>query len=301
MKLLSVLIPAKNADKFLLESIKTTLRFLPENSEILLLNDGSTDRTLELAQTIKSKALRIISSDQSVGVSAGLNLLLAESSSKYIARMDADDLVVADRFVKQLRLVQKSDFVFSRLNYISENNQFLGTEKAPSLSEKVIPTHLLLGNTLAHPTLFAKREALEALGGYQSTLAEDYDLYLRAISSGFTIRKSFIPVIHYRLHDSQVTKNPSWSKQIFDEIFQTSYGLLFKEKIGFDFRPSFIDSKFISAPYMLLSNDDLSKFNQWWVDEIAKYSLPERLWLKKRKSILEKRLYTVRDQQLKVC
>lgn len=102
MPRLSVLMPVYNSAATLPAAVKSTLRALPEDSELVILDDGSTDRTLALAQGFTDQRVRVLS-QSNAGVAAALNALLSASDSEFIARMDADDIVLPGRFGRQLR------------------------------------------------------------------------------------------------------------------------------------------------------------------------------------------------------
>ena len=288
MTLLTVLMPAKNAGKFIDESIRSTLKALPENSKLLILNDGSTDNTLEIAKTYNSSMSEVISVEESLGISNARNLLLKESSSEFVSFMDSDDVCLPSRFISQLNAIQKSDLVFSRLKFINDINEDIGQEKSPGIDSRVAPIHLLLGNTFSQPTMLARRDAITALGGYRDAGSEDYDLYLRAAIHGMKITKCFIPRVKYRIHESQITQSPKWQSEVVDKMLLESYSSLFTLLVGSEFTQEYLSPKLISAPFLMQPAKQLEYFDSWWRNEIRNYSPGNQVWLAIRKQRLER-------------
>src|SRR5690606_12676863 len=72
--------------------------------------------------------------------------------------------------------------------------------------------HLLLTNPVAHPTLMARRSALERVGGYREVPTEDYDLWLRLAAGGARLERQALPGLAYRMHPGQITASATWRR-----------------------------------------------------------------------------------------
>src|SRR4051812_44490454 len=96
----TVLMPAYNADKYIEDGISSVLSQTFTNFELLIINDGSTDNTLKVIESIRDKRIVVISQENK-GVSAALNLGLAHARAPYIARFDADDICLPNRLKVQ--------------------------------------------------------------------------------------------------------------------------------------------------------------------------------------------------------
>lgn len=223
---LVVLVPALNAEQYIEASIQSTLEALPRDAELHVINDGSTDRTAEVLSAVRDKRLKIHSNKESLGVSKSLNALLDKTDSKFVSRMDADDICHPQRFEYQLKQFEKFktlDFTFSRVTFISSENKTLGSEKSLGLSTKEARYSLILGNVFSHPTMTGRREALISLKGYKNTAAEDYDLWLRGITAGKVFNKSWKPLVKYRIHNQQLTSNSVWKNTMADDQLVHSF------------------------------------------------------------------------------
>ena len=218
--LLSVLMPVHNAEHTVMRAAKSTLKAMPPNSELLVQLDGCSDGSLELLSSIQDDRLKISASKENIGVSATLNALLARASGQYVARMDADDVCLQNRFKNQLSRIQslKSDLLFGKA-ILWNPKKLLPFIPAPtpSLSRQELDMALIRSNPLVHPTLLATKASLSSLGGYRQSAAEDYDLWLRARTLGFQIDRLNTFLILYRVHESQLTKQIEWQRNLNED------------------------------------------------------------------------------------
>lgn len=104
--LVSIIIPAYNSAKYLSEAVNSALNQTYTNIEVIVVNDGSTDDTLQVAESLKGEKLRVFS-QKNKGASAARNRGLKEASGEYIQFLDADDLISAEKIEKQLELLQR--------------------------------------------------------------------------------------------------------------------------------------------------------------------------------------------------
>jgi glycosyltransferase involved in cell wall biosynthesis len=226
---LSVILPARNASRTILLAVRSTLADLPRQSELLVLNDGSTDDTLRKLSQVKDTRLRVLSVDDSLGVAQGLNMLIDECRSPIVARMDADDVTLRGRFSRQMKQLEKFDLVFSsRLNFGSTLGAFRPSLPLP-IGPELMRLILAMTNPVPHSSLMARRELITSIGGYRPGSAEDYDLWLRLVVEDARLFSSAVPGIGYRMHPSQVTRSLSWrAKYVEDTALATVHSDLCK-------------------------------------------------------------------------
>lgn len=214
MPLLSVLLPVKDSARTLPAAVSSTLRALPKDAEIVILDDGSRDDPQGALGSIVDSRIRLLRMDPSLGVGAGLQYLLDHSDSLYVARMDADDITFPGRFILQTRALQRgADFVFSTIVKFSDGVRTVRPGLPLPISPAAMPLHLLVHNLLCHPTMMARRDAIVAAGGYRRTAAEDYDLWLRALTQGARMARLATPLLAYRHHGKQVSKQAGYTAQ----------------------------------------------------------------------------------------
>jgi len=215
--ILSVLMPVYNAELTIKDAVQSTLKSMPENSELLIQLDGCVDDSRTVIETISDDRIRIFESKENLGIAATLNRMLLHTRGKYIARMDQDDICLSGRFKKQLNAMrtQNSDLLFGKALLWNPKKLFsILPVPTPRLSRDELDLALIRSNPLVHPTMMATKSCIEALGGYRQSIAEDYDLWLRARTHGFQIDRLNSFLILYRVHDKQLTKRLEWQQKL---------------------------------------------------------------------------------------
>lgn len=199
---ISIGIPFFNAEKYLEDAIKSVLAQTFQNWELILVDDGSTDRSLEIAQSFVDPRIRIIADGCNRRLPYRLNQIINEAQYDIIARMDADDLMAVDRLEKQIKVLNENpeiDLVVTSLYSIGNKNEILG--KRIYSNHQMQPKEILQGLTnLLHPSLLA-RKAWCKRNPYQvnNCLAEDYELWLSAaIKNDFNYVVMQEPLYFYR-------------------------------------------------------------------------------------------------------
>ena len=107
--IVTVLMPVYNAEKYLAEAINSILNQTFTNYELLIINDGSTDKSEEIILKYSDKRIRYIKNDKNIRLVATLNKGIELAKGKYIARMDADDISVPTRLEKQITLLENNE------------------------------------------------------------------------------------------------------------------------------------------------------------------------------------------------
>jgi glycosyltransferase involved in cell wall biosynthesis len=206
----SVLMSVYNGDRYVKEAINSILNQTFTNFEFIIIDDGSTDRTLEILTTYTEKDDRIrLASGENRGLTKTLNEMLSQSKGDFIARIDADDIALPERFDKQLQFLQQNTDVVcvgSSLDWIDEKGRFIAHCSMPEGNEEL--QQLMLGgiSMLHHPCAMFRRLAALQVGGYDETLktSADLDLWLKLGEIG---RLANLPetLMLYRLHPRSIT------------------------------------------------------------------------------------------------
>src|SRR5438093_3355190 len=105
--LVSILIPAYNAERWIAETMRSALRQTWPNKEILVVDDGSTDQTLRIARQFPSKAISVVS-QKNQGAAAARNKAFDLCQGDYVQWLDADDLLSPDKIAKQMEAAEQS-------------------------------------------------------------------------------------------------------------------------------------------------------------------------------------------------
>lgn len=214
---LSVLMPVKDGERYLRRAVSSTLRALPDDANLVVLDDGSTDGTAEILDALAEPRLVVHRNSESQGIARGLNALIERTDSEFVARMDADDVVLPWRFRRQLKLAERSDLVFTSLVFMNEDGRPVRPDLPGSIGPESAPLHLVLASCFSHPTALARRSALPA-GAYRELAAEDYDLWLRFAAEGRSIARDRVPGIMYRRHTGQISSSSEWLDRRAEEL-----------------------------------------------------------------------------------
>lgn len=205
--LVSVIMPCYNAAPWLGAALASILAQTHTELELLAVDDGSTDSTPDiLARAAKrDPRLRVLRMQANAGIVAALNAGLDQARGAYIARMDADDLALPQRFARQLAFLEDSGVDLCGSWFTEFGHGIPRTVRWPH-GEAALRTAMLFQNSICHPTLLAKRRVFANLRYRQDyLLAEDYDLYARAYRD---FRLANVPeaLLRYRRHAAQATQ-----------------------------------------------------------------------------------------------
>lgn len=210
MPRLSVIVPAYNAADTIGSAVRSTVRALPRDAEVVILDDGSSDATADAARAVDDPRVRVLSRPNR-GVAATLNDLLDATDSEFVARMDADDIVLPGRFRRQLRAMDQGvDGVFSTV--VTWGSGLPGVPRPSGIAPEDFGMHLLLTNPVAHSTFLGRRSSVIDAGSYREIPTEDYDLWLRMAARGMRLTRLAVPVLAYRVHPGQVTASDDWRR-----------------------------------------------------------------------------------------
>ncbi|MDX1366007.1 glycosyltransferase family 2 protein [Pseudomonas sp.] len=216
----SVILPMRNADAFVEATLKSILLEVTVALEVVVINDLSTDCSLERVLSFRDSRIRIIDG-LGAGISAALNLGLAAARGNIVMRCDADDLYPVSRIRDQVAwLDSNQDFAavcggFATLDGAGR----LVAKLATGETEEDITEELKSGNTRTSFCSYAVRKsAIDRVGGFRAYFetAEDIDFQLRLAN---VCRVMYLPqvVYQYRLHETSITHTQSNSKRIFFE------------------------------------------------------------------------------------
>jgi len=207
--LLSVVLPVYNADKYLSEAINSIINQTYKNFELIIINDGSTDKSLDLIENYKKNDERIVLiSRENKGLVASLNEAINKAKGEYIVRMDADDICFPSRFEEQLLFMIENDLdlcgssieIFRKKN---KSNILILPEKHNDILFRTF-----FFSSFAHPSTMIKKKVFKYVK-YENEVAEDYRLWCDIISKGFKVGNINKVLLKYRIHDKQITQTKS--------------------------------------------------------------------------------------------
>lgn len=184
--LVSIILPVYNAENYIKDCLESILTQSYRNLEIIAINDGSSDRSVDIIQSFNDERIRLHNNDGNKGLVFSLNKGLELASGEYVARMDADDIMMPERIQSQLHyLSQHEDIDICGCSCeLFNNNERYGYQYF-WLNPDSIKAELLFNTPIAHPTFFARRKAITQYR-YDSKykFCEDYELLSRFLLDG---------------------------------------------------------------------------------------------------------------------
>ena len=211
--LATVLIPVYNAEGYLLEALRSVSAQTFTDLEILVIDDGSTDRSPELLAGYARIDPRLrVSRQPNGGISAALNRGIAEARGEYIVRMDADDVMLPERIQTQVAFLQGEPglgFCASAMEMIDSEGRIFDRYSPRPRSEAELDQMMVdrLPIVYTHPTVTYRTAAVRSIGGYdrEQEPCEDMDLFGRLILAGH--RGIVLPevLMRYRVHGNSIS------------------------------------------------------------------------------------------------
>jgi len=171
--------PVYNAENSIIKAIESCLAQSYSSLEIIVLNNGSSDRSAEIIKSMPDSRIRLIESETNLGIAAGRNLLLKEAKGEFIAWLDADDEMLEDRIEKQVAHFSKHPEldILGTWIYVEQTQ----IKKAP-LTHTEISAALWFKNCLYQPSLMSRNFYVSENIFYDETYSntlEDYELWYR--------------------------------------------------------------------------------------------------------------------------
>lgn len=199
---ISVVMPVYNAEEYLDEAIKSILTQTYDNFEFIIVNDGSTDKSEEIIYSYKDPRIVYIKNETNLQIVKTLNRGITAAKGKYIARMDADDISLPQRFAKQILFMENNPNIAVCGTYIQIFGDKEYTISYP-LDDTEIKTKLIFNTAIGHATILAKTNILKKFQYDEHyNKSEDYELWTRLL---LEYQGSNIPELlyRYRYHDNQ--------------------------------------------------------------------------------------------------
>lgn len=206
---ISVVMSVYNGEKYLKEAVESILNQSFDDFEFIIINDASTDSSLQILESYKDSRINIINNGKNIGLTKSLNKGVGLAKGKYIARMDSDDISEESRFeIEYSKLEQNPQItvVGSNVQHIDSEGNELEVVKYPETQEEHIG-NIFFANTLVHSTTMFRKLNFDNVGGYNEEFykAQDYDLWFKLLNDGgvlFNIQKS---LLKYRLHNESIS------------------------------------------------------------------------------------------------
>ncbi|VAX14976.1 Glycosyl transferase, group 2 family [hydrothermal vent metagenome] len=211
--LVSVILPARNCGPYLKEAVDSVLTQTFENFEILVIDDGSDDGSIETLGRDDHRLKVIV--NPGCGLVDALNAGCKAASGQYLARMDGDDICHPSRLELQVDFLHNNPRIgvtATQVEVIGDGGPAEGYRLYEAWINSVltpadIRREIYIESPLPHPTVMMRAEVFQKLGGYRDMgWPEDYDLWLRANEAGVSMGKVGRKLLKWRDSDSRLSK-----------------------------------------------------------------------------------------------
>jgi glycosyltransferase involved in cell wall biosynthesis len=203
----SVIIPAYNAEAFVVDTVNSVLNQTCQDLEVIVVDDGSKDGTVAALEQFGARIR--VHQQANGGVARARNAGVGLASGSWIAFLDADDLWLPEKLERQLAVASAPMTYTDRINIGARG-------PLPEVQSEITPMHdgdvfealLREGNFITNTSVMIRRELFEKLGGFYTGLngTEDWDLWIRVAEHH---RIGFVPqpLVKYRFHEASISRN----------------------------------------------------------------------------------------------
>lgn len=239
-----------NGDKYLAEAIDSIINQTYKNWEFIIIDDASTDNTASILAdyATKNQRIRIIKKEANIGLPGfiqNLNIGIEQAAGDYIARMDADDIALPERFQKQVYFLQENpdvSVVGAQINLINEKDIIIG-EKIAELDHAMIEEQITSKIQLFHPVIMFRNHQ-NIFYRDKFLYCEDYDLYLNLMTQGKKLANIDEKLLNYRVLEKSISRRgDSFVRKLMVEKALYFYKL--RREIGNDYYEEFNNEEVI--------------------------------------------------------
>lgn len=294
MSKIGVVLPVYNGEKYIRSAVESILNQTYKDFTLYVIEDGSTDGTMNVLDQITDDRLKVIQNEGNKGLIYSLNVgLELVKNCKYIARMDADDISLPNRFEVQYNFLEKNpDIGLLGAAMLQFGNSKKDSKKIfrPQASNKIASTFMFY-NPISHPTVMIRTEKLDSGFSYDFPKYEDYHLWIKNFKNIGVYNLNDI-VLKYRRHGNNVTST-YYGEVLKDHDYIQKLIRLFADEVGVELTDeeiniiSIISSK---VRYEINSELDLNdlyntqkaivlKLNDFFEKDFFEYLFQERMFL----------------------
>lgn len=206
MKKISVIIPLYNEEKYIKECINSVINQTYKNIEIIVVDDKSTDNSLNELKSIKDKRIKIIELKENKGVSNARNIGIKEAKGDYICFLDSDDFWRRDKLKKQIKYIQDKAIIYSDYVYTNANGK--------TIKQVIVPKKMTYKDALKNTCIFTStvmvdmnKISKEDLHMPSLDIGEDTYVWWNILKKGITAYAINEPLAFYRRKGKSLSSN----------------------------------------------------------------------------------------------
>ena len=201
---ISVVMSVYNGEKYLREAMESILNQTFTDFEFIIVNDGSTDNSLKIIKSYNDERIRIINNEKNIGLTQSLNKALKQAKGEYIARQDADDISLPNRFEEQIKYFEK----YPEVALVGTSAYIIDEDRKLLWKKITLPNPnkgLFADNQFIHGSVMFRKVVIEEVGAYNELLkySQDYELWLR-IARDYRVRNLTDVLYMLRYHKESI-------------------------------------------------------------------------------------------------
>lgn len=207
--LVSVITPAYNSERFIKEAIRSVLGQTYTNWEMIIVDDGSTDRTVDFIEPYlkQDRRIKLIKLSENKGPAVARNTAFEHARGRYLAFLDADDQWFPKKLEKQLRFMQERQIAFSFTKYVKVKEDHTETASVVSIPDQVTYRQLLKHNVIGCLTVMLDTTMIGKVRMVNMRSRQDYALWLTLCKQGFTAYGLQETLAKYRVRANSISSN----------------------------------------------------------------------------------------------
>ena len=238
--LITVSVVTYNHAPYIKECIDSILGQTWQNLEILVVDDCSTDETVDLVKSCGDPRINLITKKKNRGVSDSTDIYLRQAAGRYIATMCGDDRMATPfKIEKQVEFLKRNEWcsvVFSDIELIDEHGVLLDPQKSPAKQilqvfesgienqdpKQLLNTFFLKGNVLAGPTMLADMKVFHQFGSFDRRYLQlqDFDMSIRLLINGVGIAVIPEKTVSYRIRDNQMNLSALTTESVNRQVYE---------------------------------------------------------------------------------
>jgi len=226
----SIVMSVYNSAKFLKKSILSVLNQTYKEFELIIINDGSTDSSVDIIKQFKDERIKLYENSQNKGLIYSLNKGISLSTGTYIARFDADDICSPDRILEQVNYLENNrdiSIVGSNATLFLDTLPFIRKKVKVLKTSEEIKSELLFRNKLLfHPSIMLRKSIFQESTDYRYNpdhqMCEDFGLW-QLLSTKYAMNVIQKPLLKYRISKTSITSNSRKKDALFTVSMKKVY------------------------------------------------------------------------------
>ncbi|MBI4930130.1 MAG: glycosyltransferase family 2 protein [Bacteroidetes bacterium] len=266
----SVLMPVYNVEQYVGEAIESILKQNFSDFEFIIINDGSTDKTLQVINSYYDNRIRVFSNDKNAGIARASNIGLVHATGKYMMRMEGDDISHPERLEKQYRFMENH----SEIGICGTHMQLFGQQDSISrcsMDDEEIKAGLIWSTTMNHGTIIMRLDPIRKNGFFYNEsfpMAEDW-LFFYKVKDAMKFANLDEVLYFYRKGEHNTTKKYSAKSWMINSHV---HNIILKD-FGFNFLEDELRlHQFILAQFSLSPTEEVVWQARQWLDKLISYN-----------------------------